>query len=335
MFRRRTLFVVGAGASQEFGMPVGSQLAETIARKMDIRFSPVGEQYGEGDEDLYRSVTRNRTDKPDEFLHAAWRIRNGLPYARSIDDYLDAHREDELVTLFGKAAIVKSILEAERNSILFYEGDARLGDLSFHPTEASRTWLGLLLQLASRGVRKDQMRLIFQNVAFVVFNYDRCVEHFLRDGLRRFYSIGYEEADDVVRSAKIIHPYGTIQNLAFGNDRADWHQLASEIKLYTEQVIGGGIEDEIKREVVNAERVVFMGFAYHEQNMELLKPERGLTARSVIGTAHGMSDLDVSVTAAEILRWSDQSLSPPDLYLKNDLKCAGLLGYFAKTLESA
>ena len=39
MFNSKTTIVVGAGASAELGMPVGSELKKTIATKLDIRFS--------------------------------------------------------------------------------------------------------------------------------------------------------------------------------------------------------------------------------------------------------------------------------------------------------
>jgi hypothetical protein len=38
MFKRRTLFVLGAGASAEVDFPLGSQLAKAIGNKLDIRF---------------------------------------------------------------------------------------------------------------------------------------------------------------------------------------------------------------------------------------------------------------------------------------------------------
>jgi hypothetical protein len=38
MFRRQTLFVIGAGSSAEVEFPVGKELARIIGRKMDIRF---------------------------------------------------------------------------------------------------------------------------------------------------------------------------------------------------------------------------------------------------------------------------------------------------------
>jgi hypothetical protein len=38
MFTRRTLFVLGAGASFEADLPLGTGLAKAIRKKMDVRF---------------------------------------------------------------------------------------------------------------------------------------------------------------------------------------------------------------------------------------------------------------------------------------------------------
>jgi hypothetical protein len=48
MFKRQTLFVLGAGSSAEVGMPVGATLSRNIAGKMDIRFDG-GTSVGTGD----------------------------------------------------------------------------------------------------------------------------------------------------------------------------------------------------------------------------------------------------------------------------------------------
>jgi hypothetical protein len=48
-----------------------------------------------------------------EYRKAAQRIREGIVLADSIDDFLDQNSHDRFINLYGKAAIVKSILEAE------------------------------------------------------------------------------------------------------------------------------------------------------------------------------------------------------------------------------
>ena len=42
MFKRRTLFIVGAGASAEVHLPAGAKLARTIGERLDVRFSDSG-----------------------------------------------------------------------------------------------------------------------------------------------------------------------------------------------------------------------------------------------------------------------------------------------------
>ncbi len=58
MFKRKTLFVVGAGASAEYGLPPGKLLATKISTKMDIRFEFANRPIGNGDMDIYIQLTR-------------------------------------------------------------------------------------------------------------------------------------------------------------------------------------------------------------------------------------------------------------------------------------
>ena len=112
MFKRKTLFVVGAGASHEFGLPVGKTLASIIKNKMDIRFEGMNSHIGHGDIDLYVHLTGQLRNDVNEFQQAAWLIRDGIGLAQSIDDFLDLHRTNDYVNVYGKAAIVKCILDA-------------------------------------------------------------------------------------------------------------------------------------------------------------------------------------------------------------------------------
>jgi hypothetical protein len=55
MFKRNTLFVVGAGASAELDLPLGGALAKRISQKLDIRFEHGNQQIGKGDLPLTRA----------------------------------------------------------------------------------------------------------------------------------------------------------------------------------------------------------------------------------------------------------------------------------------
>jgi hypothetical protein len=58
MFKRRTLFVVGAGASYEFGLPLGPALAATIAKKADIKSRLEGSSDDPIDPEIYPQLLR-------------------------------------------------------------------------------------------------------------------------------------------------------------------------------------------------------------------------------------------------------------------------------------
>jgi len=59
MFKRKTLFVLGAGASFEAGLPTGKDIAQTIGKKMDIRFEHFNKHIGGGDLQLFAQLTNN------------------------------------------------------------------------------------------------------------------------------------------------------------------------------------------------------------------------------------------------------------------------------------
>jgi hypothetical protein len=86
---------------------------------------------------LYTHLTRQSRDNAQEFFQAASLIRKGVELTQSIDDFLDFHRSDRFVNLYGKAAIVKSILEAEQHSLLYFAG-ANMGE-PFNPEKVQNT----------------------------------------------------------------------------------------------------------------------------------------------------------------------------------------------------
>ena len=175
MFTRRTLFILGAGSSYEAGLPAGIELAKIIRNKMDVRFERSAEPIGSGDYGLYAHITHMHRQPGDGFWQAARRIKAGLGFAQSIDDFLDQHRSDDYVNLYGKAAIVRSILEAEAKSKFYF--DRFVEPDGFDPDEFADTWFSKFMYMLGRGIPKENVSEIFDNVRFVVFNYDRCVEH--------------------------------------------------------------------------------------------------------------------------------------------------------------
>jgi hypothetical protein len=79
LFVSKTVFVLGAGASHEVGLPVGSQLAEIISKKVDIQFLEDG-QYVENGSDvrLYERLRSKFGKEIRAYQLAGWTIRDGI-----------------------------------------------------------------------------------------------------------------------------------------------------------------------------------------------------------------------------------------------------------------
>jgi hypothetical protein len=331
LLKNNTVFVIGAGASKEYDLPVGTELAIAISDKLDVRFDDFGQKPISGDIDLFRNVSKDRDAGATQ--QAGWLIRDGIILANSIDDFLDVHRHDEEVVRYGKAAIVKCILEAERSSKLHYDQSKPGASINFRG--CADTWLvKLMRRLASKIPHSDRAKL-FDKCGFVVFNYDRCIEHFFINALQRLYNIGLDEAQQIVRSAKIYHAYGDVgtpSSVPFGTSRIDYCRVgASSIKTYTETVES----DHIRELIISAEQIVFLGMAYHEQNLRILAKPDTLQIKSIIGTAYHRSASDVKEITNQIAAWAGpdyRNTQRNHIQLANDFPANRIFDDYSTTL---
>jgi hypothetical protein len=135
----------------------------------------------------------------------------------------------------------------------------------------------------------------------------------------------------------IIHPYGLVGDVPFGAKRADYVALASGIKTYTEQIGSLELIKQVQAEVERAECIVFLGFAYHSQNMAILKPSKAMSPKYVYGTAYKMSDADVDVVSNQIANFFAPTMSVGQrserIRLENKLKSADLFDNYARSLS--
>jgi hypothetical protein len=144
----------------------------------------------------------------------------------------------------------------------------------------SKSWLYKLFRFIWTGVRLDHLDEIFKNISIINFNYDRCVEQFLVRAIQVAYELSDVQAQNVVRKLDIVHPYGQVGSLpwqeqvgaqaAFGAENADLRSVAAGIKTLTEQAHDRDEIESWRQRLRVAEQLVFLGFAFHPQNMELL-----------------------------------------------------------------
>lgn len=295
MLHRPTTFVIGAGASRGFGFPVGSGLAAEIAESFNINFG--GQRLLSGSLPVYEAVKRAieglTSTAAFDLCH---RIRKGLVHYDSIDDYVEA-ADDDQVTIAAKIAIFDIIGRAELNSSLSGLGTR---ESSSHVETLRASWPAQLLRLALRGVRHSDISSLFDTISVVSFNYDRALEHYLYWALR---DLGF--ADGVVAQAmtslEVLHPYGTLGPMPwqaagpgavpFGAKGVDLARHYGLIRTYSEQKEDRREIYKIESAVQNAETIVFLGFGFHKQNVDLLTgPMAGMDPQTVFTTAYEVSN---------------------------------------------
>lgn len=124
MFKDNTVFVIGAGASAEFGFPVGGQLSDAIKENCQYEIDSSG-RFTDGEQRIIQHYenTFGRADdeKVAEFnkrLEAMRKIRAGIDSAESIDEYIFRYSGDSIVAEVGKLQIAYVISGAESESFL-------------------------------------------------------------------------------------------------------------------------------------------------------------------------------------------------------------------------
>lgn len=319
MFSSRTVFIVGAGASHELGLPTGEKLKSDIAQILNITF-PDGYSQKTGDRqiaDILKSKAAKDGNRDWNYLlKKAWAIRNALGGAISIDNVLDAHADDSDLTHCGKLSISKSILVAERNSHLFSEKS----DFSTIFNRASNSWLIPFFQILTEGIRKNRIHSLFENISIINFNYDRCVEYFLPQALSCYYNIKMEDSIDICKSLEIIHPYGTVGNLyginptPFGDRNLNISDIAKNIRTFTEGVSEANLIESINNSCLNAQKIVFLGFGFNPMNMDVLSTKSSSNVKYIYATTYGLSDAAKNETKNKILQ-TFQKCMPMDLPL--------------------
>lgn len=283
-----TVLVLGAGSSVGFGLPLGSDLRKIIADDLNIMFDDWGSELKSGSHEIVealRVLARAKDDTRSDISphrQAAVQIARSMPLSSSIDEYIERHKEDSLKVECAKLAIAKAILEAERGSTIYADPQGRQDPFD----QASESWLAYLLRDLTRGVGKANLAGAFVNLAIINFNYDRCIEHFAYHWLQRVYDLSEAQAAAVCKSIKIYHPYGSLGPLPYETDQqgipfgGEIHSrrlisIAEGIKTYSEAVDEVAEPSFVRSDLMNARRLVFLGFGFHSQNISILAAGAG------------------------------------------------------------
>lgn len=309
MLKKRTTFVVGAGASCDFGFPTGAGLQERIAAW--LKLAPRSERF---EIEIIENTLKpeltgpNWSEERSSYLRAAKRIVKAMPVAASIDNFVHTHQADRHIVWLGKIAIALAILEAEQAASIFVN-DPELGRVpTLESAVYQKSWYFPLMRMLTMGSDASDARALLRNVRFVSFNYDRCLELIILLTLQRYYGLSANEAEAILLEAEIVHPYGQIGDLVdkggttvpFGANSIDVSTVAKGIRTFTESV-DELIVQKAKRFVAECDTLVFLGFGFLPQNMELLDPRGFASARRIHATTFGFSESD-KIVIQESLR---------------------------------
>ena len=335
------MFVIGAGASFELGLPLGTTLLEEIGSSLNYTEDHFGRS-GDADRRIYRELeleAQQRQVNVGDYMRAAWRVRDAAHLGLSIDNVIHQQNDDPLFAWCGKLAIAQRILTAESKSSL------RLHDNQRRITwpEVRGTWLGGFAQLLVQDVEKKNVAGIFDNVSVVSFNYDRTIKRFLPFALSSQFALSNRGAEELTSKLRVFHPYGSLGSLPwegrvepveFGCQRCSLASVAKNILTFTEGVEDDENLDDMKSTISKAKRVVFLGFGYLAQNMELISRNVDGQAEQVLGTSFGLSDPDQELVKNQLSflfherrrSYKDAQLSPK--------KCAAFIRENFRTLTS-
>ena len=303
----KVVFVVGAGASVGFGLPVGETLLKRVSALTHFRFDDWGRPT-QGDMQIWDALQKPDRNETRAYAEAAKKLSDTAELTLSVDDLLKSFDENQRLVEIGKLAVAKVILDAEREGSLGKisngEGHDGLGQLS-------DSWIYQLFRHIRTTVHDNERAGIFSRFAVINFNYDRCIEQFLFIALQRAFHIDVSQAADALESLHIIHPYGSLGALDWSrahgaipygakSSQVKLPDVAKGLRTYTEQKKGGLEQDIISDVIKRCNMIVFLGFGFHPQNMAILqRPDTGSLER-VFATTGTEPDGRVQVFADRI-----------------------------------
>lgn len=252
----KTVIVTGAGASNPFGFPLGSELIANI--KESLKSNTVS-QWGQ-------TVGFNL-----EHINDFKEVLSGTRHL-TIDQFLEAKKQFREM---GGVLIAENILRRENPHNLFPVKD----------------WHNPLDGVLFRNYLHD---VDPANLVFVTLNYDRSLEYFLSK-LHRYDCphIHEEKYRGYLSHIPVIHAHGslgTLDELEFGlknGTSIDWHavkQAGSRIQIISDSLDMSQKFQAAQNVLESAERIICLGFAYHPSTLKSLFEKVDLTKTQFIGT---------------------------------------------------
>lgn len=276
MIERRTVLILGSGASKPYGFPTGIELKNNI---LGIN--------------LRRALEMAKLDQDNPNYSPNWRYlietcgesaiesffyslrRSGK---NSVDSFIE-HRPEFMEV--GKLLISYQLIQYETEDQLFTAGG---------------NWYQYIY---------DRLNASFEdfpknNISIITFNYDRSLEHYLLTCLQHDYGVNEEKAAEALHSINIVHLHGTLGELpaiSKANSRNYEARITKEsldiasknIKIIHEDIVDDQQFKKAKWLISEAERIWFLGFGYGKINLDRLElPSILKKSQQVFATTFGL-----------------------------------------------
>ncbi|TAN59853.1 hypothetical protein EPN16_06375 [bacterium] len=272
MITKNTVFILGAGASADFGFPLGEELREKIYSNLLKNVAYVTS--------LAQALAGAWPDEANEYKRAiakfAEALRHALDY--SIDAFLERFQTTYLK--IGKLAIAQALVDSENHDKLFEKDN----------------WYKILVNEMKNGATIDNFH---QNkVSFVTFNYDRSLEHLLYTVLCNFHEKANQSwAANVIKRIPIVHLYGKLDSLPWETSEPDKGRTYgrpyshAQLKEYNNGIgivfedIGEGTKSNFEKAsalLEAAERIYILGFGFDPENTLRLGLDKLINRKKIV-----------------------------------------------------
>jgi hypothetical protein len=297
MIKINTVLIIGAGANNPYGFPLGKKLIFDIINELSFV-------------DTEKKIPNIKIKKqafsdryiPSNFMNLLLDIgmsidmieefREALIKAKppSIDEYLNINPDFNGI---GKLSIARVIGKCESEDLIYNQ-------------DFKDDWYRFLWERMFKSSNKDNF--IENNISFVTFNYDRSLEHYLYTCLKDTYR-GFkdDEYNNILQKFGFIHIYGHLgflpwqkpnePRIEYGNVRSRGELLFAKnsIKLIDERILDSKLKDDLTKVFTNAKHIYFLGFGYDPSNMTILDGYIHLRIDFVRkGTVYGFSPNDIN-----------------------------------------
>lgn len=275
MITKPTVLVLGAGASKPYIYPTGQELKTQIIKDLSG-----------GNHTKIKQMLR-LTDPLEGGLLKIFLEDFRTSPRSSIDAFLES-RPEYMNT--GKLAIAQALIDFENPENLI----------------SNVNWYHYLF---------DHMGNKFEDfnknkLSIITFNYDRSLEQFLFNSLISTYGKSEREVAEALKGLKILHMYGQIGTLPWQKTGVQYsrkyhHEQISDSDL---QSSAWGIRiiheqnqvdlfDEAFLLLNEAEYVYFLGFGYHQMNLDRLRiAEVNNVGKTILGTCMNMTTRRIQET---------------------------------------